>query len=59
MGSRYYTFETLSVAMLEPSMSEERVTGQLNEFSDEMATKRTVLYYSDAREALIKALGEF
>lgn len=32
---------------------------QLNDLSDEMATKLTVLYYSDAREALIKALGEF
>ena len=32
---------------------------QLNELSDEMATKLTVLYYTDAREALIKALGEF
>ena len=30
---------------------------QLNELSDEMATKLTILYYSDAREALIKALG--
>lgn len=32
---------------------------QLNDLSDEMATKLTVLYFSDAREALIKALGEF
>ncbi len=32
---------------------------QLNELSDEMATKLTLLYYSEAREALIKALGEF
>lgn len=31
---------------------------QLNELSDEMATKLTILYYSEAREALIKALGE-
>ncbi len=30
---------------------------QLNDLSDEMATKVAVLYYSDAREALIKALG--
>ncbi|MDP9476224.1 MAG: BREX system Lon protease-like protein BrxL [Actinomycetota bacterium] len=30
---------------------------QLNDLSDEMATKIAVLYYSDAREALIKALG--
>ncbi len=30
---------------------------QLNDLSDEMATKLAVLYYSDAREALIKALG--
>ena len=32
---------------------------QLNELSDEMVMKLTILYYSDAREALIKALGEF
>ena len=32
---------------------------QLNDLSDEMATKLTVLYYSDAREALIKALGDY
>jgi ATP-dependent Lon protease len=32
---------------------------QLNELSDEMAAKLTILYYSDAREALIKAVGEF
>ena len=31
---------------------------QLNDLSDEMATRITVLYYADAREALIKALGE-
>ncbi len=30
---------------------------QLNDLSDEMATKIAILYYSDAREALIKALG--
>jgi hypothetical protein len=30
---------------------------QLNELSDEMAMKLTILYYADAREALIKALG--
>lgn len=30
---------------------------QLNELSDEMATKLTILYYSDAREALVKALA--
>ncbi len=30
---------------------------QLNDLSDEMATKLAVLYYSDTREALIKALG--
>ena len=29
---------------------------QLNELSDEMATKLTILYYADAREALLKAL---
>jgi ATP-dependent Lon protease len=32
---------------------------QLNDLSDEMATKLTILYYTDAREALIKALGDF
>jgi ATP-dependent Lon protease len=31
---------------------------QLNELSDEMATKISILYYADAREALIKALGD-
>ena len=31
---------------------------QLNDLSDEMATKLTVLYYSDAREALLKALAD-
>lgn len=31
---------------------------QLNDLSDEMATKITILYYADAREALLKALGE-
>lgn len=31
---------------------------QLNELSDEMATKLTILYYSDIHEALIKALVE-
>jgi ATP-dependent Lon protease len=31
---------------------------QLNELSDDMATKISVLYYSDAREALLKALGD-
>jgi ATP-dependent Lon protease len=31
---------------------------QLNELSDEMAMKLTVLFYADAREALIKALGD-
>ncbi|MHB8618977.1 MAG: BREX system Lon protease-like protein BrxL [Chloroflexota bacterium] len=30
----------------------------LNELSDEMATKVSILYYSDAREALLKALAE-
>jgi ATP-dependent Lon protease len=29
---------------------------QLNELSDDMATKISVLYYADAREALLKAL---
>ena len=31
---------------------------QLNELSDEMAMKLTILYYADAREALMKGLGE-
>jgi ATP-dependent Lon protease len=31
---------------------------QLNDLSDEMATKISVLYYADAREALLKALGD-
>lgn len=29
---------------------------QLNELSDDMATRLTILYYADAREALVKAL---
>ena len=31
---------------------------QLNELSDDIATKVSVLYYGDSREALLKALGE-
>jgi ATP-dependent Lon protease len=31
---------------------------QLNELSDDIATKVSVLYYSDAREALAKAIGD-
>jgi ATP-dependent Lon protease len=31
---------------------------QLNDLSDEMATKISVLFYSDGREALLKALGD-
>jgi ATP-dependent Lon protease len=31
---------------------------QLNELSDDMATKMSILFYADAREALIKALGD-
>ncbi|MEI7848054.1 MAG: BREX system Lon protease-like protein BrxL, partial [Chloroflexota bacterium] len=31
---------------------------QLNELSDEMAMKITILYYADAKEALMKGLGE-
>lgn len=31
---------------------------QLNDLSDDIATKVSVLYYSDAREALLKALGD-
>ena len=31
---------------------------QLNELSDEIATKISILFYSDVREALFKALGD-
>jgi hypothetical protein len=31
---------------------------QLNELSDDIATRVSVLYFGDAREALVKALGE-
>ncbi len=31
---------------------------QLNDLSDDMATKISILYYADAREALVKALGD-
>ena len=31
---------------------------QLNELSDDMATKLSILFYADAREALLKALGD-
>ena len=31
---------------------------QLNELSDDMATKLSILYYADVREALLKALGD-
>ena len=31
---------------------------QLNDLSDDMATKLSILYYADAREALLKALGD-
>jgi ATP-dependent Lon protease len=31
---------------------------QLNELSDDMATKISILFYADAREALIKALED-
>ena len=31
---------------------------QLNELSDDMATRISILYYGDAREALVKALGD-
>ena len=31
---------------------------QLNELSDEMAMKLTILYYADAKEALVKGLGD-
>ena len=31
---------------------------QLNDLSDDMATKLTVVFYSDAREALLKSLAD-
>ena len=31
---------------------------QLNELSDDMATKLSILYYTDVREGLLKALGD-
>ena len=31
---------------------------QLNDLSDDIATKLSILYYADAREALLKALGD-
>ncbi len=31
---------------------------QLNDLSDDMATKISILFYSDARDALLKALGD-
>ena len=31
---------------------------QINDLSDNMATKLSILYYADVREALIKALGD-
>jgi ATP-dependent Lon protease len=31
---------------------------QLNDLPDEIATRVTIVYYSDARDALIKALNE-
>jgi ATP-dependent Lon protease len=30
----------------------------LNDLSDDMATKLSILYYGDAREALVKGLGD-
>ena len=30
----------------------------LNDLSDDMATKLSIIYYADAREALLKALGD-
>jgi ATP-dependent Lon protease len=43
-----------AVALLAP-ISARR---QLNELSDDMATKLSILYYADAREAFVKALGD-
>jgi hypothetical protein len=50
-----FAVEKGAIALLIP-VSARR---QLNDLSDEMATKLTVLYYSDSREALIKALGDY
>jgi ATP-dependent Lon protease len=43
-----------AIALLAP-ISARR---QLNELSDDMATRLSILYYSDAREALVKGLGD-
>ena len=34
------------------------VRKQLNDLSDDMATTLSIIYYEDAREALLKALGD-
>jgi len=31
---------------------------QMNEMSDELAARLTVIYYTDSRDALLKVLGE-
>ena len=31
---------------------------QLNDLSDDMATKLSMIYYADAKETLLKALGD-
>ena len=46
--------EKAATALLVPISARK----QLNDLSDEMATKLTILYYSDAREALLKALSD-
>ena len=46
--------EKAATALLVPISARK----QLNDLSDEMATKLTILYYSDAREALLKALAD-
>lgn len=43
-----------SVTLLAP-ISARR---QLNDLSDDIATRISILYYGDAREALAKALGD-
>jgi ATP-dependent Lon protease len=43
-----------AVALLAPISARRK----LNELSDDMATKLSILYYADAREALVKALGD-
>ena len=45
----------MRIVLTWPPISARR---QLNDLSDEIAAKITILYYTDARDALLKALGE-